>query len=174
MNRKDRTKFVSDVDVTPEHVKARKPFRVTADKERRRYVRLEISAPMSLRRIKDIFGNFWPTEQDFFVEGTILNISSGGVLVDVEQPLNEGDIVAMRFRLQDCEDVNDVLGLVKRSEQDQESYLSGIEFVTRDNLRDFLTTAELDLLGTSFDDFRQCVQKVLSRYLYTEDEPGDE
>ncbi len=167
MKKETKVKFVSDVEMDGDAVRVRKPFRVEQE-NCRRYIRLEISSPMSVRRIKDIFGNFWPTEQDFHIDGMILNISAGGVLVEVDQPLNEGDIVAMRFRLQDVEDLDHVLGIVKRTDQDEDACLAGIEFVGREFLNDHLSESEIGLLDDKFDDFQRCVQQALSKYLYTE------
>ena len=133
-----RVKFVTDVDVEDTEIKVRRPFRL--DKEnQRRFVRLEISSPMSLNKIKDIFGNFWPAGEGYTIDGDILNISAGGVLVEIDQPLNEGDIVTMRFSLQGAETLDNVLGIVKRVDQDESCYLVGIEFICRDYLLDKLS-----------------------------------
>jgi len=88
-----KTKFVSDVDVNEAEIEVRRPFRLKREKQRR-FVRLEISSPMSLKKIKDAFGNFWPAGEGYTIEGVVLNISAGGVLVEVDEPLNEGDIVS--------------------------------------------------------------------------------
>jgi hypothetical protein len=123
---------------------------------------------MSVRRIKDIFGNFWPKEQDFCLDGRILNISAGGVLVEVDQPLNEGDIVSLKFRIQDVEDLDHVLGIVKRTDPDEDVCLAGIEFVNRDFLTDHLSESEIDILDPRLSNFKDCVNQVLAKYLYTE------
>lgn len=168
MKKESKVRFISEVDTATGELKARKPFTVTRD-NRRQFVRLEITSPMWLRQIKDIFGNFKPSDRTYEMEADILNISAGGVLVETDQPLNEGDIVAMRFRLQDAENLDNVLGLVKRADQDEGFYLAGIEFVTRSFLQDKLSAAELDLLSDRLGDFQQGVQQVLSRYLYTDE-----
>lgn len=167
MKRVTGTRFVHDVEATDPGVGARRPLRIEQE-NRRRYVRLEIVSPMWLRRLKDAFGNFTPTEAEPELSGEILNIGAGGVLVELAQPLNEGDIVAMRFRLEGLESLDNVLGLVKRCDHDGAVCLTGIEFVTREHLRDRLSAAELDLLGERAADFNEGVRRVLARYLYTE------
>jgi hypothetical protein len=162
-----KQKFVSDVHVGKNRIRARKPFRVEEDNSRR-YIRLEISSPMSLNKIKDVFGNFWPGENTPVIHGTILNISAGGLLVECDQPLNEGDIVSMRFTLQDVEALDNVLGLVKRCDPEEGCSLAGIEFISRNRLEDKLTSAEMELLTEKVANFHQSVQKVLERYLYHE------
>lgn len=162
-----RVKFVTDVDVEDTEIKVRRPFRL--DKEnQRRFVRLEISSPMSLNKIKDIFGNFWPAGEGYTIDGDILNISAGGVLVEIDQPLNEGDIVTMRFSLQGAETLDNVLGIVKRVDQDESCYLVGIEFIGRDYLLDKLSKGELEMLSENLSNFTQKVQDVLKKYIYRE------
>ena len=162
-----RVKFVTDVDVKDTEIKVRRPFRL--DKEnQRRFVRLEILSPMSLNKIKDIFGNFWPAGEGYMIDGNILNISVGGVLVEIDQPLNEGDIVAMRFSLQGAESLDNVLGTIKRVDQDEGCSLVGIEFIDRDYLLDKLSEGELEMLSESLSNFAQTVQDVLKRYIYRE------
>jgi len=165
MKNNSKSKFISDVNVTEKNLKARKPFKISCDNQRR-YVRLEISTPMSLRKIKDIFGNFWPSQEEDTAAGEILNISAGGVLVDLDQPLNEQDIVSMKFSLQEVKSLDNVLGLVKRVEQDDDCYLTGIEFVSYQQLEDRLSSAELKLLDNSFNDFSHRVTDVLNNYIY--------
>ncbi|MEA3296432.1 MAG: PilZ domain-containing protein [candidate division Zixibacteria bacterium] len=163
-----RMKFVSETDVDSKRIGIRRPLKIDHD-EQRQFVRLGISSPMSLTMIKDILGDFWSSGRDYDIDGTILNISAGGVLVELEQPLNEGDIVAMRFSLEEVESLEGVLGLVKRCEQDEDCYLTGIEFVTRQNLGDKLSQSEMELLSDNFSHFDRTVQKVLSRYIYEHD-----
>ncbi len=162
-----RTKFITDVDVKNTEVKVRRPFRLDQDNQRR-FVRLEISSPVSLNKIKDIFGNFWPAGEGYTIEGDILNISATGLLVEIDQPLNEGDIVAMRFFLQGVETLDNVLGAVKRIERDEGRYLAGLEFIGRDYLLDKLSRGELEMLSENLSNFTQTVQDVLKKYTYRE------
>lgn len=167
MKNTTKVKFVTDVDVKDTEIKVRRPFRL--DKEnQRRFVRLEISSPMSLNKIKDTFGNFWPAGEGYTIDGDILNISAGGVLVEIDQPLNEGDIVAMRFSLQEAETLDNVLGTIKRTDQDESCYLVGIEFIGRDYLLDKLSEGEMEMLSENLSNFTQTVQDVLKKYIYRE------
>jgi hypothetical protein len=144
----------------------RAPFKMETN-EKRRFVRLEISAPMSLQTLKDCNGGFWPEGDTRIVEGIILNISGGGVLADLTESINSGDVVAMRFILQDQEPLDDVLGMVKRVEASPEGCLTGIEFVTRKRLEDVFSKAEMDLLPQNYTNFAATVGKVLSKYVST-------
>ena len=164
MTEKERTKFISDVDVKEDNVRVKKPLKLQSENQRR-FIRLTISSPINFRRIKDIFGNFSPDEDEYPIDGQILNISEGGVLAELDQPLNEGDIVAMRIVMEQVEPLEGVLGLVKRCDHEEDFHLVGIQFVRRDDLRDKLSQAEMELLSEDLDHFSHTVQKLLGRYL---------
>jgi hypothetical protein len=164
MTRKSRTRFVSNIDVTQDNVVALEPLKLSRENNRR-YVRLTISSPIGLSRIKDIFGNFTPECSDYPIDGTLLNISEGGLLAELDQPLNEGDIVAMRLIMEKVEPLEGVLGLVKRCDHDDDCNLVGIQFVRREELIDQLSQGEMELLSGRLDHFDQTVRQLLSRYL---------
>jgi hypothetical protein len=164
MTEQERTRFVSDVEVTDDTIRVKKPLRLQSENQRR-FIRLTISSPINFRRIKDIFGNFTPNADDYPIDGTILNISEGGLLAELDQPLNEGDIVAMRIIMEQVEPLEGVLGLVKRCDRDENFHLVGIQFVRRDDLADKLSQSEMELLSSNLNHFSQTVQKLLSRYL---------
>ena len=164
MNDMPRTRFINDVEVTDKTWRVRKPFKVSRENQRS-YIRLEISTPMTLRKVRDMFGNFWPTQEDYHIDGEILNISPGGVLADLNQPVNENDVVALRFGLQGVETVDSILGLVKRVDQDDDKYMTGIQFINREELEDRLSEAEIELLSDSLNGFENRVDEVIKRYL---------
>ena len=168
MKNLEKVKFVSEVDIGDGQVEVRKPFKMDRDQQRR-FIRLEISAPVWMKSVKDSLGDF-SHEQDYQFHGTVLNISAGGVLVDLEEEISERDIVLMRFILQDVEELDNVLGVVKRVENDGEGWLAGIEFISRDNLMDMLSQAEIDLLSENANGFEERVHELLGKYLYR-DEP---
>ena len=164
MTQKSKTRFIHDVSTTETDIIVQRPFKLERD-DMRRFVRLEITSPMSLNKIRDTAGNFWPQGDRHAIHGHILNISGGGVLVEVDQQLDEGDVVIMRFTLQEVESLDWVLGLVKRSDLDESSYLVGIEFITRESLADLFTRAQLDLLPAQLHDFNESVHLMLNKYI---------
>ena len=167
MSNSDKVKFVHDVDAQEAEFQARKPFKVEKE-ENRRFVRLEISSPMSMQRIKDAGGDFSPEGDWHTLHAMILNISAGGVLVELDQPLREGDIVSMHFTLQEIESLDHILGLVKRAEQNEGFFMAGIEFVSREHLNDILSQGEIDLLPDTMASFTESVRDVLNRYIFRE------
>jgi len=167
MKANEKVKFVKDVETEKTEISVRKPFRVDRD-NKRRFIRLQISSPMTMKKIKDAVGNFWPEGDWHMINGTILNISAGGVLVDIDQPLLEGDVVCMYFTLQEVECLDNVLGLVKRVDGENGFFLAGIEFITRDYLDDMFSGGELEMLPNDLNNFDDSVREVLNKYVYAE------
>jgi len=167
MKKNEKVKYVHDVTAKENELAVRKPFRMNRDNQRR-FIRLEISSPMTINKIKDAVGNFWPEGDWHLINGMILNISAGGVLVEVDQPLLEGDVVSMSFTLQDVECLDNVLGLVKRVDGEDGFFLAGVEFITREYLEDLFSRGELDLLPEDLSNFNESVRNVLNKYVYAE------
>jgi hypothetical protein len=171
MKTSDKTKHIHDVEAESTGVRARRPFKVE-DQEQRRFIRLEISSPMSLQKIKDGVGNYWPQGDWHVINGMILNISAGGILVDLDQAVDEGDVVSMNFTLQEVEGIDNVLGLVKRADIEPEGCVAGIEFISREVLLDYFSQAEMDLLAETHTNFDNSVREVLNRYISRESIPA--
>ncbi len=165
MKEVSKERFVSDISMHDNNVMVRKPFRISTE-DMRRFVRLEVATPVTMRVIKDSLGNFEPDGGSLTFEGNILNVSPGGVLVELDHPLAENDIVLIDFRLQDVESIQNVLGIIQRVERDDDTYMDGIEFVTRKDLVDRLSQAELDLITPDAAHFQEKILQVLERYLY--------
>jgi hypothetical protein len=163
----EKVRYIHDIETGPTPLAARKPFKVEMQ-DSRRFVRIEISSPMSLSKIKDAGGNFEPDGDWHTLHGLILNISAGGVLVEVDQPLLEGDVVSMHFTLQEIESIDNVLGLVKRADEDEGAFLAGIQFITREYLRDIFSQAEMDLLPDRLTNFNESIRDVLNKYIFLE------
>jgi hypothetical protein len=164
MKDREKVKFVNEMETSSDGYVARKPFKVERQKTRR-FIRLEISSPMDIRKIKDSEGDFSPEGDWHSLHGMILNISAGGVLVELDQPLFEGDVVCMHFILQEVENLDNVLGLVKRTDRADGAFLAGIEFITREYLSDIFSETEMDLLPESMTNFNERVREVLAKYV---------
>ncbi len=159
-----KPKFVTEHDLVGEEQRVRSPFKVTQD-TRRRFIRVEIDSPLYIQRLKGVEGGFWPAGQGQPTSGNILNISMGGVLVDLEGPFKPGDIVTLQFKLQGEIVLQNVLGLVKRSEESDGKYLTGVEFVEREMLTEKLSGAEMNLLSEDIDGFDDNVRKVIKTFI---------
>ncbi len=147
-----------------EGFKAKKPFNVREENQRR-FVRLEISAPMSMHRIKDTESGFWPDGDGQEIAGVILNISAGGLLVDLDQIIERGDIVSMNFTIQEVEVLENVLGRIKRVDIEPGGCIAGIEFVSASYLMDNFSSAEMQLITENHRHFDDSVKEVLGKYV---------
>ncbi|MDZ4724401.1 MAG: PilZ domain-containing protein [candidate division Zixibacteria bacterium] len=165
-----KTKFVHEVSADQDKqitTAVRKPFRLEQENTRR-FIRLDISSPMSLIKLKDEFGNFRPNGDWHVVNGSILNISVGGVLTELDQSVSTGDIVSMTFTLQEVESLQNVLGVVKRADLEDGVCLAGIQFISRSQLSDILSQAQMDILPKSLVNFNDGVKELLKKYIITE------
>ncbi len=162
---KTRTKIISDIEAGENVVSVRMPFKLVKD-QRRRYIRLEIGEPVSFAILKDKAEGFWPDGDGPLIHGSLLNISAGGMLVEADSGVGEGSIIMIKMSLQDIEVIDNVVGLVKRADRDEEKYLIGIEFITREYLEDIFSMTEIDILGERVASFDEQLRKVLNKYVY--------
>ena len=88
--------------------------------------------------------------------------------MELEQSVDEGDIVSMRFTLQETEPVDNVLGLVKRTDFDAGTFLVGVEFINRQRLNDLMSQDQIDLLPDSLTGFDEQIRQVLNKFVQQE------
>lgn len=161
---KQKTKNTVGTGTDRNTVSVRAPFKLEKD-EQRQFIRIEITDPLGYSILKDRSGSYWPQGDGPSYTGSILNISAGGVLIVGQAPLQEGTLVIIKMNLQDIEVIKDVIGIVKRSEQDEDDWLVGIEFITRESLVDYMTAAEFDLIPEDVRSFNEHLRGVLDKYV---------
>ena len=133
--------------------------------QRRRYVRLDISAPVSFRllRLEDKEELISRAE----CSGVILNIGGGGVLLVTKARLDEGNFLVLDMNLEGCEIISGVLGRVKRVEQlDRDELLVGVEFCPQEELEYYLSSEQIAQLPVRVKSFNQKLREVLSKYIF--------
>lgn len=162
-----KIKHISDIPLEDSEIQVKEPFKVSKE-DRRRFVRLEISTPLTLKNLNDFLNNNTAFDNLFELSGEIINISATGVLIEIENPIIENDVVLMKFTIQDVETMSNVLGLVKRTDLTDGIHLAGIEFISTDQLCDRFSTAECDLIAGQAASFKEQIHKTLSKYLYHE------
>lgn len=95
--------------------------------QRREYVRLEINLPVQFA-LSELPG---ASNEPTYREGTTCDISAGGIFLISRVLLNPGQLIHLRFDLEDGEHI-DCLGRVIRSMKDSlggKSFGAGIEFI---------------------------------------------
>ena len=132
--------------------------------QRRRYIRLDISAPVTFRLLclKDKEGLISKMEHS----GVMLNIGGGGVLLVTKRKLGEGDFIVLDMNLEGCEVISGVLGRVKRVEQSEDEFLVGAEFCPQEELEYYLTSEQIKQLPVKVKSFNQKLREVLSKYIF--------
>lgn len=132
-------------------------------KERkRRFVRLEIAAPVTygILNIDRPLDEALHNQQN----GTMLNLSGGGVLMVVDQSLVEGTYLTMSFELAGSDLITGIAGKVKRVDDDGEGgYLVGIEFCSETELSSIFGSANIGSVISSFD---TKVKRFLLKYIF--------
>ena len=95
---KQRTKIVTEIDTGDNVLAVKKPFRLYKDRQRR-YIRLELSEPVGINILRDKNDGYWPEGDGPHLNGSILNISAGGVLMLSSSALEEGSLILLDFTL---------------------------------------------------------------------------
>lgn len=144
----------------------REPFKIMED-NRRRFIRIDIEEPVSFAVIKTDDGGFWPETDGPTGQGEIINISAGGMLIFVNEPLLANTLVSMSMQLTGCEPIDNILGKVKRVDMDSGGYLVGIESITREQLADNLSNAEIERIPKELSSFNERLRALLNNYVYS-------
>jgi len=160
-----RMKIITEVEAGDNVISVKSPFKLYKDRNRR-YIRLEISEPVAYRLLRDHSGGFWPMGNEYGYNGSILNISAGGVLLIGNEPIEEGSVILIKMTLQDVEVLDNIIGIVKRADVDGEEWLIGIEFISREHLPDYFSQAEHELLPDNVTSFNEQLRDVLNKYVY--------
>ncbi len=160
-----RLKIISDIEADDNVLSVKKPFKLH-NGEKRRYIRLEISEPIDLSILKDDVNGYWPEGDGPKYDGSILNISAGGVLVISNSPVKEGMIVLLKIFLQGIEVLDNIIGLVKRVDDEEEERLIGIEFISREYLKDAFSSSDIEFLREDIASFNEQLKKTLNKYVY--------
>jgi c-di-GMP-binding flagellar brake protein YcgR len=170
---KSKLKIISDVEADQNVVSVKKPFKLQRE-QKRRFIRLEISEPVSYFLLRDHSGGFWPEGDGPTYKGSILNLSAGGVLIISQDPIEEGAIVLISMTLQDVEVLDKIIGIVKRADADEDEWLLGIEFISREYLSDYFSEAEYKLLPENIATFDEQLRNVLNKYIYYKRVSGED
>ncbi len=164
MSDKTNVKYISDIELSDSDLLVKKPFKVQQE-NKRRFIRIEISAPVTMRNLKDNINDII-NEEVYTISGTIFNISASGVLVELKETIALQDYVLMKFTIQDSETIDSVLGVVKRIDREDAINLVGIEFVTPNCLKDQLSQPEIELLEENISNFNEGIHETIEKYIY--------
>lgn len=148
------------------------PFQIMED-NRRKFIRIDIVEPISFAVIRSADGTLWPEGDGPPGNGEILNISASGLMMFTTQPVMEKTILSMSLSIEGCEQIDNILGMVKRTEIDSGGYLVGIESITREKLWDIMSKEEIALLPENMASFTERLQSLLNQYIYSRKLEGE-
>jgi c-di-GMP-binding flagellar brake protein YcgR len=135
--------------------------------QRRKFVRLDIDGKITFNLLGTSFENNsvgTDTEQ-----GSLLNISAGGVLMITSRNLEPGEYVLLTFRLKQTERLENILGVVKRVDPDDKNYLVGVEFLTKQQLMEKRYRHLAQNLPRAAHYFDDELQRHITQYIYNQE-----
>ena len=127
-------------------------------------VRFEFSTPLNVFPLKNCDGEFKMNDNLPGLDGSLLNLSEGGLLIEMEDCPSEGDIVHLSMEIENVVKISHILAKVKRVQEESDINLVGVEFVSKDDLLDDLSQAELDLMGNDYHSFREIIRNVVEKF----------
>jgi len=135
-------------------------------RQKRRYVRLEIFSPMNFATIMVEPGQRTRLHPDKKA-GVLLNLSGGGALISTGDTVTSGDLVLMKFDVRGFEALTNVLGRVKRVEEEADGErLFGVEFLDPEHLDDPELVLALSRLAEYPKDFNQGLKRMIARFVF--------
>ncbi|OQX92739.1 MAG: hypothetical protein B6D58_01510 [candidate division Zixibacteria bacterium 4484_95] len=155
---------IASIDSQKENMTTLQPISGLARTQRRKFVRIDISGDITYK-VLDV------SKREHGLigiekKGELLNISAGGILVVTAEKLNQGDHLLMNFRLKNSQNLENILGLVKRVDEQEGEYIVGIEFLVKEQLLETFPPDLAELLPPDIGYFNDELQKVIIQFVY--------
>jgi c-di-GMP-binding flagellar brake protein YcgR len=132
--------------------------------QRRKFVRIDISGNIAFRALGTNEQGQVLLESE--KKGELLNISAGGILIASAEKLKQGDYLLMNFRLKNSHRLENILGLVKRVDEQENEYLIGVEFLTKEQSSESLPADVAEFLPPDTGYFDDELQKLIIQFVY--------
>jgi c-di-GMP-binding flagellar brake protein YcgR len=169
---------VVSIDAKRENATVLKQISKTEQTQRRKFVRIDIQGQVTFR-VLDLASN--DIEQETVEKGALLNISAGGILLCTTAKVKPGDYLLLNFRLRYHERLENIIGVVKRAENQTKDSLIGVEFLTKEQLglpEHIHVAGFLPSFASYFDDE---LERHIVQYVYNQEvaarkkiRPGEE
>jgi len=143
--------------------KATKAAAHRVKEQRRKSLRVQISSEVRFK----IYSGYQQNFQNGTHNARMLNISEGGTLLVAKKYVPEGSFVSLVFKLKGIENLEDILGKVKRVDKGtSEEYLIGVEFCKA--RRDFVSpNSQRRQIDPQISDFSEKLKRVLLKHLHS-------
>lgn len=158
------------VDAGCEDVMTVKSISDITNSQRRRFVRIDIAGEVAFKVIEMKTDS--EPELSLEKKGELLNISAGGILLNTNFSLNRDNLVLLNFWLKNSQRLENVLGVVKRhepandAENGQVEYLTGIEFLTKEQATEKLPLNVNETLPSSVNFFDEALQQAIVHFVF--------
>ncbi len=138
----------------------------SADRQTRRFVRIEVSSPVSFVPFRLPLAG--PVDVSQICNGRVLNISGGGLLLETSAWVEPSDYLLLRIGLFENCHLERVVGRVKRMESTGSGEcLLGIEFLTREMLHQLVAELPNGYLPSESGAFDEKLRELLSKQIFT-------
>jgi c-di-GMP-binding flagellar brake protein YcgR len=135
--------------------------------QRRKYVRLDISEDINFRILESSDSEDAGMSPEF--RGSLLNISAGGFLFETDKNIRPDSLLIINFKLKEHYRLENILAVVKRVEQDEESLnLVGSEFITKSNKAAYGLERIDDYLPPGTGTFDENLQRLITQFIYNQ------
>ena len=136
-----------------------------ADRQTRRFVRIEVSSPVSFVPFRLPLAG--PVDVSQICNGRVLNISGGGLLLETSAWVEPSDYLLLRIGLFENCHLERVVGRVKRMESTGSGEcLLGIEFLTREMLHQLVSELPNGYLPSESGAFDEKLRELLSKQIF--------
>jgi len=135
-------------------------------KQRRRYVRLDITSPIDIKLlVPSSENNDEPGLIPF--RGEVINVSAGGMLIESADALPEEEYVVLEFELNSTAHLTGIVGKIKRCDTEEDSqHFIGIEFCTKDDIEQNCPTDYQVLLKEQCMSFDDKVRDLINKHVF--------
>ncbi len=137
--------------------------------QRRQFVRIELYGKIAYANLTD---DKWTTNsggQIVWREATAINVSGGGILINVTDNLSAQDVLLMKISLFKKIGLPDTIaGICRRTFRYSKKLFAGIEFIQSQQLRHHFSKQEMKTLPQSVRDLNQSAQHKLAAYVFQE------
>lgn len=141
------------------------PFPIRSS-QGRKYVRIEIISPVKFRLLLPRRGRISLSKNQ--CSGKILNLSCGGILLEIGEAVAEGTWLALSLNLNEVVVLEGVLGKIKRVEPTENGeYLVGVEFCSTEELKNFISREQIQKLPIKVASFNHKLKEIISGYVRT-------
>ncbi len=129
--------------------------------QRRKSLRIQISSEVKFK----IYSGYQQNFQNSFYQAKMLNISEGGTLLVSKKYVPEGSLISMVLKLKGFENLEDILGKVKRADKGNKGvYFLGVEFC-RPQKNFAFPSFQNNQIFPQFSDFSEKLRRVLLKHL---------